>query len=146
VKKRLCRRAYLAVSGSKISPDKRLSGNDLNPILTEWGSVIAIEAQERIYYALAGNIAINNGFNAIAMHAAVSSEPGIMQIPTPDYFLPSSFGNLELKPRVDTEFIAQPIDYSPARLSQSRRFDRCARFAAGRHDQARYPGHGAGGA
>ncbi len=72
--------------------------------ITEWGSVIAIEAQERIYYALAGNIAINNGFNAIAMHAAVSSEPGIMQIPTPDYFLPSSFGNLELKPRVDTEF------------------------------------------
>jgi hypothetical protein len=114
--------------------------------MTEWGSVIAIEAQERIYYALAGNIAINNGFNAIAMHAAVSSEPGIMQIPTPDYFLPSSFGNLELKPRVDTEFIAQPIDYSPARLSQSRRFDRCARIAAGRHDQARYPGHGAGGA
>src|SRR6476659_10592929 len=28
--------------------------------MTGWGSVIAIEAQERIYYALAGNIALNN--------------------------------------------------------------------------------------
>ena len=80
--------------------------------MTGWGSVIAIEPQERIYYALAGNIAINNCFNAIAMHAAISSEPGIMQIPTPDYFLPSSFGNLELRPRAGTEFIGQPIDYS----------------------------------
>ena len=83
--------------------------------MTGWGSVIAIEAQERIYYALAGNIAINNCFNAIAMHAAVSSEPGVMQIPTPDYLLPSSLGNLELKPRIDTEFIGQPIDYSPGK-------------------------------
>ena len=81
--------------------------------MTGWGSVVAVEAQERIYYALAGNIAINNCFNAIAMHAAVSSEPGIMNIPMPDYFLPSSFGSLELKPRADTEFIGQPIDYSP---------------------------------
>lgn len=48
--------------------------------MTGWGSVIAIEAQERIYYALAGNIAINNCFNAIAMHAAISSEQGIMLI------------------------------------------------------------------
>src|SRR5262245_52177617 len=34
--------------------------------MTGWGSVIAIEAQERIYYALAGNIAINNCLNARA--------------------------------------------------------------------------------
>src|SRR5712671_624561 len=27
--------------------------------MIEWGSVLAIEAQERIFYALAGNIAIN---------------------------------------------------------------------------------------
>jgi FkbM family methyltransferase len=80
--------------------------------MTGWGSVVAIEAQERIYYALAGNIAINNCFNAIAMHAAVASEPGIMNVPVPDYFTPSSFGSLELKPRAQTEFIGQPIDYS----------------------------------
>ncbi len=80
--------------------------------MTGWGSVVAIEAQERIYYALAGNIAINNCFNAIAMNAAVAAERGVMNIPVPDYFLPSSFGSLELKPRADTEFIGQPIDYS----------------------------------
>jgi FkbM family methyltransferase len=80
--------------------------------MTGWGSVVAIEAQERIYYALAGNIAINNCFNAVAMHAAVSSEAGIMNVPVPDYFTPSSFGSLELKPRAQTEFIGQPIDYS----------------------------------
>ena len=52
--------------------------------MTGWGSVLAIEAQERIYYALAGNIAINNCFNAIAVHGAVSSESGTLtfQFPT----------------------------------------------------------------
>jgi len=77
-----------------------------------WGSVLAIEAQERIYYALAGNIAINNCFNATAFHAAVSSEGGLLSIPTPDYLVPSSFGSLELRQRANTEFIGQPIDYA----------------------------------
>jgi FkbM family methyltransferase len=80
--------------------------------MTGWGSVIAIEAQERIYYALAGNIAINNCFNAVAVHAAVSSEAGTLQIPNPDYFTPSSFGSLELRQRPNNEFIGQPVDYA----------------------------------
>jgi len=80
--------------------------------MTGWGSVIAIEAQERIYYALAGNIAINNCFNAIAMHAAVSSESGVMKIPNPDYLVASSFGSLALRQNAGNEFIGQPIDYS----------------------------------
>lgn len=80
--------------------------------MTGWGSVIAIEAQERIYYALAGNIAINNCFNALAVNAAVSSESGILQIPNPDYFTPSSFGSLELQQRPNNEFIGQQINYT----------------------------------
>jgi FkbM family methyltransferase len=83
--------------------------------MTGWGSVIAIEAQERLYYALAGNIAINNCFNAFAMHAAVSSETGTMNVPTPNYLTASSFGSLELRQREGNEFIGQPIDYSEAR-------------------------------
>src|SRR5580700_8496589 len=63
--------------------------------MTGWGSVLSIEAQERIYYALAGNIAINNCFNALAINAAVSSESGVMQIPSPNYLVPSSFSSLE---------------------------------------------------
>jgi FkbM family methyltransferase len=84
--------------------------------MTGWGSVIAIEAQERIYYALAGNIALNNCFNAIALHAAVSAESGIMKIPSPNYFTASSFGSLELQQRDNNEFIGQAIDYSDANL------------------------------
>src|SRR6201994_1877157 len=79
--------------------------------MTGWGSVLSIEAQERIFYALAGNIAINNCFNAVAINAAVSSESGVMQIPSPNYLVPSSFGSLELRKRNGNEFIGQHVDY-----------------------------------
>lgn len=80
--------------------------------MTNWGSVVAIEAQERIYYALAGNIALNNCFNAVALHAAVSSESGSMEIPNPNYLLPASFGSLELRQSNTNEFIGQPVSYN----------------------------------
>ena len=88
--------------------------------MTGWGSVIAIEAQERIFYALAGNIAINNCFNAKAVFAAVSATNGTMRVPNPDYLQPSSFGSLELSRRANTEFIGQPIDYSEEKTSEIR--------------------------
>ena len=37
-----------------------------------------------------------------------------MKIPSPDYLQPGSFGSLELRKRNTTEFIGQPVDYSPA--------------------------------
>ena len=49
--------------------------------MTGWGSVVAIEAQERIYYALAGNISINNCFNAHAIHAAVGAREWLAAYP-----------------------------------------------------------------
>jgi FkbM family methyltransferase len=84
--------------------------------MTEWGVVLAFEAQERIYYALAGNIAINNCFNARAIHAAVTSQPGTMKMPKPNYAAPASFGSLELRRRENTEFIGQAIDYSESKM------------------------------
>jgi FkbM family methyltransferase len=84
--------------------------------MTGWGVVLAFEAQERIYYALAGNIAINNCFNARAIHAAVSDRPGTMKIPNPNYLAYASFGSLELKKRDNPEFIGQAIDYSEDRM------------------------------
>ena len=84
--------------------------------MTGWGVVFAFEAQERIYYALAGNIAINNCFNARAIHAAVSNQRGTMKIPNPNYLTDSSFGSLELRKRGNTEFIGQPIDYSEDKM------------------------------
>ncbi len=84
--------------------------------MTGWGSVVAIESQERIYYALAGNIAINNCFNCRAIHAAVDTRVGMMKVPRPDYTRAGSFGSLEMKKRESTEFIGQPIDYSEANM------------------------------
>ncbi len=88
--------------------------------MTGWGVVLAFEAQERIYYALAGNVAINNCFNARVINAAVTSQPGTMKIPKPDYLTTRSFGSLELKKRENTEFIGQPIDYSEDKMVEVR--------------------------
>lgn len=75
------------------------------------GRVVAFEAQQTIFYALAGNIVINNCLNVRAMNCAVGHEPGSMKIPKPDYLTPSSYGSLELRRRVDSEFIGQAVDY-----------------------------------
>ena len=48
----------------------------------------------------------------VAVHAAVSSEPGVMTIPNPNYTVPSSFGSLELRQRPNNEFIGQAINYT----------------------------------
>jgi FkbM family methyltransferase len=73
--------------------------------------VIAIEAQERVFYALAGNIAINNCFNARAIFAAASDRAGVMKAPQLDHTRPASFGSVEIKRREQTEFAGQAIDY-----------------------------------
>ena len=52
--------------------------------MTGWGEVLAIEAQERIYDAPAGNICINNCFNARALHPAVGNTDGDIKIAQPD--------------------------------------------------------------
>ncbi len=88
--------------------------------MSGWGHVIAIEAQERLFYALAGNIVINNCHNARALHAAVAAKPGTMRVPTPDYLKPGSFGSLELRAGPEVEFIGQPIDYSDRATSEIR--------------------------
>ena len=88
--------------------------------MTGWGSVIAIEAQERIFYALAGTIALNNCFNARAIFAAVAATDGTMRVPTPDYLEPGSFGSLELRQSDRNEFIGQTIDYSGEKLTEIR--------------------------
>jgi FkbM family methyltransferase len=86
--------------------------------MTRWGVIVAFEAQERIFYALAGNIALNNCFNARAIFAAVTNTRGTMKIPRPDYLADASFGSLELKKRANTEYIGQPIDYSEDKMTE----------------------------
>lgn len=80
-----------------------------------WGQVIAFEAQEKIFYALAGNIVINNCLNVSARHCALGADCGQIEIPEPDYLAPASFGSFELRETAKTEFIGQDIDYRKTR-------------------------------
>ncbi|CAE6826889.1 FkbM family methyltransferase [Paraburkholderia haematera] len=76
-----------------------------------WGHVLGFEAQEVLYYALAGNVALNNCMNARVKLAALGEQCGELVVPQPDYFKPASFGSLELRPNPDNEFIGQHIAY-----------------------------------
>ncbi len=76
-----------------------------------WGEVISFEAQEKIFYALAGNVAINNCLNVTAKNCAVGSKCSSIEIPEPNYLITSSYGSLELKESQRNEFIGQEIDY-----------------------------------
>jgi FkbM family methyltransferase len=78
-----------------------------------WGQVLAFEAQEVVYYALAGNIALNNALNARARLAALGGTVGELAVPRPDYFKPASFGSLELRKGAKTENIGQAVSYAP---------------------------------
>lgn len=79
-----------------------------------WGRVLSFEAQEIVYYALAGNIALNNCMNARAKLAALGEHNGELVVPQPDYFSHASFGSLELRQQGNTEDIGQRISYDPS--------------------------------
>lgn len=79
--------------------------------LADSGNVIAVEAQKHIFYALCGNVAINNCFNVDARNVAVGAEDGIIKIPFIDYGKKSSFGSLELKGSESNEDIGQAVNY-----------------------------------
>ncbi|WP_439290760.1 FkbM family methyltransferase [Lonepinella koalarum] len=95
--------------GANIGAHSIAWGNEM----THWGNVLSFEAQERIYYALAGNIAINNCFNVRALNVALGddSQEKFLFIPKLDYNQHASFGSFELKQLARSEFIGQNIDY-----------------------------------
>jgi len=79
--------------------------------MTGWGFVFAVEAQERLFYALAGNVALNNLFNAKVIHGAISDKSGNMLMPKVNYNTHSAFGALELINLEKPEHIGQDISY-----------------------------------
>jgi len=85
-----------------------------------WGSVTAFEAQERIFYALAGNLAINNCLNARAVWSAIGEREGTIGVPQPDYNHPASYGSLEIRHHLGTEFIGQAIEYNETALTPTK--------------------------
>jgi FkbM family methyltransferase len=79
-------------------------------LMQGWGNVAAFEAQERVFYALCGNITINNCFNARSIWAAIGERSGEIEVPELDPFTPSSFGSLELRRNGSNEYIGQEAD------------------------------------
>lgn len=82
-----------------------------------WGKVFAVEAQERVYYALAGNLALNNLFNARALCSVVGAEEGWLRIPVLDHEKAASFGSLELIRATAEEIGQEPVETQRARMT-----------------------------
>src|SRR5262245_12907155 len=70
-------------------------------MMTGWGSVLAFEPQERVFYALCGNIAINNCFNAKAMNAGLGKANGVTAIERIDYTVPRNLGGVHLNQKIE---------------------------------------------
>ena len=65
-------------------------------VMTDWGQILAFEPQEWTYYALAGNLAINNCLNARALNVAVGAKDGTINVPSLAPNVPANFGGLEM--------------------------------------------------
>lgn len=76
-----------------------------------WGHVTAFEPQERIYYALAGNVALNNCMNAKVIHGAVSNLSGTMRIPRINYEVLSNFGGIAMRDGLLVHGPGQELSY-----------------------------------
>lgn len=87
-----------------------------------WGSVIAVEPQERVFYALAGNIAINNCFNARAIWAGCGASLGTIAVPRLNYQMPLNSGGLSLKLGVEQK-PGQPVDFMNSAVIPCLRID-----------------------
>lgn len=82
--------------------------------MTYWGRVYAFEPQDFIYYALAGNVALNNLFNVEAHQLALGASDSTITIPRVNYCSPGSYGSLEIKDSVSNRFLSvgQDLDFS----------------------------------
>jgi FkbM family methyltransferase len=65
------------------------------------GNIIAVEPQERVFYALCGNIALNNCANVRAFKAVLGEKPGEMMIPEWDYQVAHNSGGCHMDSECD---------------------------------------------
>jgi FkbM family methyltransferase len=68
-----------------------------------WGEVLAIEPQERVFYALAGNIALNNCWNARAVLGAAGRVSKMYVGPTVDYTRACNLGGVSFDAEVSKQ-------------------------------------------
>jgi len=81
-------------------------------VMRDWGAVLALEPQLPLFYALAGNVTLNNLHTTVRpMLAALGASNGFIEVPMLDYDKPASYGSLELRPWEGAEPIGQPVDY-----------------------------------
>jgi FkbM family methyltransferase len=115
-----CRRQYFGEGVVAIDGGANIGAHTIEWArhLYGWGEVIGFEAQEVVFYALAGNVAINNCLNARVKLAALGETCGELAIPQPNYFQPSSFGSLEIRQRPNNEFIGQTISYQKENMNR----------------------------
>src|SRR5260221_6638127 len=67
-------------------------------MMRDWGSgvILSIEVQQHTYYALCGNIVLNNCWNIRAIWAAVGSQSGYIRIPEFSIDQENNFGSFSL--------------------------------------------------
>lgn len=73
--------------GSLMLPLSRLIGD---------GVLMTFEPERTAFYALAGNIAVNNLRNVFCFQQAIGKEPGVIKVPELDIEKTENFGGLEL--------------------------------------------------
>lgn len=61
------------------------------------GKVYCFEPQHAVFQQLAGNMAINNLYNAFTYNMALGTENKFVQFNQPNYFTPNDFGTFSLK-------------------------------------------------
>lgn len=67
-----------------------------------WGRIYAYEPQERVFYALCGNVAINNLFNVECHHKALGSTPNTFTLMRGvNYQIPANLGGVDLAGKAD---------------------------------------------
>lgn len=82
------------------------------------GQVIAVEPQERLFYALAGNIALNNLFNARAIWAAASDAVGSILVPNLDFQSPGRHEAMSLVNGVKQGYTVPTVTVDSLNLSR----------------------------
>jgi FkbM family methyltransferase len=81
--------------------------------MTGWGRVFAFEAQRWSYYALCGNLVLNNCLNAMAFNIAVGDIRGQIRVPDLDPAVCQNFGGLELwlhPRRTEHQYLGAAVD------------------------------------
>jgi len=85
----------------------------------DWGQIVAIEPQDQIFYALCGNVVLNNLDNVKCinslLHVAYNHS---VKIPRLDYTKSASFGSLSMQRRFDND-TGQDISWEETHSSTS---------------------------